>query len=252
MAKKTLVNPNPEPTSTAVATPLPSGAVTVQPTAAATPYVVFANRKAEKWDEYKAVFPDLKEGEPLLIRPAPLTPLRLTPMRFAMVQGEHLWTQNETAPPYAATQASLTEQRGQGWTECYEAVILIDLGGKFLPARVSARRALCGAFKTAAQMLASDGETPPLVNTDEWFGRSPAHKATAKVPTLAARVLNKVTTGSATAKTTGNVYFTAKASQEPATAEESAAIETALNSPAMKAVAEAYWKRVGELRALVK
>lgn len=251
MAKKTLVNPTPETTTTEVATQ-PAGTVAVQPTAAQTPYVVFANRKAEKWDEYKALFNDLKEGEPVLVRPSPLTPVRLTPFRFALVQGEHIWTQNETSSPYAATLASLTERRGDDWTECYEAVILIDFNGKFTPARVSARRALVGAFKTAAQMLASDGDTPPLVNQEEWFARSPAHRATGKVKTLAARVLNKVTTGSATAKSTGNLYFFAKSTQEPATADESAAIEAALETPAMKAVAEAYWKRVGELRALVK
>lgn len=249
MAKKTLVNPTATQPETATAVvPAPGNTVALTPTSAQTPYVVFANKKSEKYDDFRAADATVKEGDPILVRPEPLQPVKLDPLQFILVAGEHLWIMAEKAPPWSALQVSLTEQRGADWCETYEALLLVRTGAKWTPARVSARRAQCNGFKTAAAMLSGN---PPLVMTDEWLTRSDAHKATAKIDMLAARFVSTGRLTSATGKS-GMPWHGCKSSQSPLTQEEADQVVAATKTPAFEATAASYQKRVDELKALVK
>jgi hypothetical protein len=254
VAKKTLTNSQPE-TLPVVA---PANTVALTPTAAQTPYVVFASRKSAKWDDVKAADPTVNEGDPVLMRPEPLTPFKLAPFEFILIHGEHLWTINESAPPYRALEVSFTEQKdyAAGWCEAYEALVLVRVGKGYVPARVSAHRAQCAGFKIAAGCLQPMSEGgPPLIMSDEWYRRSPAHKDTEKIAMLQARYINiaKPTSGTTrSGKNAGSVWRGMKSSQSPLTVEEAEQVVAATKTPAFEAVSAAYEKRVAELKAMVK
>jgi hypothetical protein len=264
MAKKTLI-PTDEPKTTAVVpvesnpggwlAPAPEPNV-IAPPNTRTAYVTFASGKAKSFPRMVQAIPDLAEGDPVLVLPEPMLPVKLSPFRFFFpgYAFQH-WTASDEDGAIIATSladpgrdaAIVDPKTGKDtyYGEHIEACLLVIHGAKLVPARATFKTTKTNGIHAALDAL-------KVAKKPEWADISPAHKATLMAPAPWLRFTVTVTVGPYLSKSTGRTSRVAKGKANPATAADWQMVreffEGEGNAALTETVQQAWSRRVEEIK----
>jgi hypothetical protein len=205
-------------------------------------------RRADRGDcrPREHAIPDLADGDPVLIQPEPLLPVRLSPFRyfFPGFVFQH-WSEVDETGSVVSTVLEDPRERGDPHMEHLECAILVIHGGKLIPARCTFKTTKADGGHAAVQAL-------KVAQTPAWADLSPAHKATLIAPAPWLRFTVTVTVQPHTSKATGRKSMIAKGKANPSTAPDWQMIGdffgNAENVKVTEAVQQAWESRVEEIK----
>ncbi len=209
-------------------------------------YVTFASQKSPSWGKLAAAVPGLQEPQPVLIRPDPYPPVALTPFRFHLIAAKQYWVRMNDAGDLI----EVTRDRPEGETkliEFIETLALVHHGGGLTAARVTFKRGMSGAAKTAVASL-------KLAATPEWGKLSPEHEASLSFPKPFGRFVVEVTAGKRVSLSSGYKYGFAGAAVSAAGPDEWVSIQRYFANEDTKqefdTAYKGYERRISELEGL--
>lgn len=184
--------------------------VAVGPSFQTTPYVAFASSKSDSFAKYMLTNRDLQDGDPVLVRPEPLLPLKLSPFRFYLLKAVQFWAQVDGSGQIVKTTSDKDATVGdRSWVEHIETLVLVVLPDALVPARVRFKSTKTNAIHTAidARRLAD--------NDEEWGNLSPDHKASLVAKDSWARFTCIVRMKPGVSKSSGFKYVAAYGAIQP-------------------------------------
>lgn len=129
------------------------------------PYVVFCHpERKDEWKRLHSKFPNLVEGDMYLITSEALYPLPIAKLGFMC--GKQYWVLTNAKNE---VQKALWEERPKPWQERIDAVVLVYLEDRIVPANMRFKTTKCPAGKLLSDALLKAG-------TSEWADESAAHK----------------------------------------------------------------------------
>jgi len=211
-----------------------------------TPYVVFAQPKAgDQWKGLLRHFPDLNDGDPVLVYPEPRKPERLSPFRCTLLHAKQYWSvvdknqQGKELSQHAAEPDAGSLKANEGVAERIYTALIVYKDGAAIPATCLAKTVKCGAFVTL-------NEAVKMAMTPDWARNGADYEASvAACASPFARVVAQITVSGKPGN--GNPYFPARAHISASGVAEWKALAE-LDPAALEAVAEAYQRFVGDLK----
>ena len=169
------------------------------------PYIVFAHpRRSDEWAKLSSKFNNIQEGDMFLIHKD--GPTELPVLKIAWIGHQQYWAQAN--PSGEVIRTSFIEMP-QPFKEHVEAVVLVYLEDRVMPANVCFRTTKCPCAKTMSDALAE-------ASTPEWGDKSLQHKETLVCNDPYMRFFGEVTLGpSRIGKGTGMPYRTTVATINP-------------------------------------
>jgi hypothetical protein len=212
------------------------------------PYVSFAHPMAkDTWSKALAANPRAEEGEQYLIvegKAVNVTPAKLTPMLV-----KQFWTEEDQAGNILRTFLS----EGPGLRENAEAVVLVYVGDRLVPASMSFKTTKCGAAITLAKALLHAGG---VHDGTPWESLSQDHALTLACPQPFMRLFGHIKTTRRTSKKTGFIYVAAEAVVQPTGAAEWTVLASAFKDPefndTLQKVADKHEERMNFVLAKAK
>ncbi len=183
----------------------------VLPESTRTPYVSFIYAKSKNYSTFLQQIPDLKEGEPVLVRPEPHIPVILRPFRYFLLSCTQYWGDFNKSTG-ALVRSSAVKQPAP-FKETVEALILVIHEGKLVPACVRFKATTCPAWAPAKRAF----EASKLAS---WAKLSPDHAFTAKIPQPWARFVTSANRTLKPNRETQELYPTMEAVSNPTSASE--------------------------------
>lgn len=173
------------------------------------PYITFAHNK--RADEFKRIvdkfgIPD--EGTMFLVTPDNI--VKLDTAKVGWIHHQQLWTSNDTTGKVIGT---AFKEMPKPWKEVVEAVVLLYLEDRIIPANIQFRTTKCPAALALSKALAE-------CQTPEWPAKSEAHKATLATVVPAFRFYGDVTLAPARTGGEGNTYRPTQCTVKPTTPAE--------------------------------
>lgn len=217
-----------------------------------TPYVSFVSVKAPAFAQLQLALPDLDDGDPVMIRPQPSKPVRLSPFRFYLIQAFQHFSVVDTQGTILRTtldpeKAKVATQQGK-YVEHIETVVLACLPDGLVPAR-------CTFKSTKANAAHRAVEARRMAETEEWAKQGPEYKASLVCPMPWARFTTTVQLKAGTSKSTGYRYVAANGRITPSGAGDWTQLgeffKEKENIALSEAVAEAFQSRVDDVKAKV-
>ncbi len=205
------------------------------------PYITFAHpKRADEWAKIVGKFGNVDEGDTFLVEPNGIT--KLPTMKLAFIACKQYWAQ---ANPAGELIAAAFEERPHPWKEHIQAVVLVYLEDRIVPANIEFRTTKCGAAKTMSDALA-DAASP------DWAARSPQHKETLVCTQPFMRFYGECAHGpNRTSKTSGLPYRPMGAVVKPTSVTEWRLLAKLIEDPetekAMEAAADRFQYRVDEV-----
>jgi hypothetical protein len=213
------------------------------PTFALTPYVSFVDQRSPAFVKLSIHLRDLASGDPVLVLPDPQRPVKLSPMRFYLLQ----FFQHYSIVDSTGNITEMTRVAPEGpsdFKEHVESLILIANGETLTPARCTFKTTKVNAIHSAIAAL-EDAATP------DWSGRSPEHRASLAIPHAWARFISTVKLKHATGKASGFAYVAASSTYSPAGPADWELLAKHLQDPAFialsQATAKAFQDRISEV-----
>lgn len=178
------------------------------------PYISFAHpSRKDEWAKLQAKFGSVKEGHPYFIDGTDMR--QLPTMKLGYICGTQYWSHKS---PNGTLLAFSRTAKPTPFREHVEAVVLVYLDDKVVPANVSFHTTKCGAAKTMDENLR-------LAATIEWGQQGPDYGMTMQIPQAFLRFYADVALGEPrNSKTTGLPYQPLYASIKPTTSTEWAAV----------------------------
>jgi hypothetical protein len=194
----------------------PGGWLNIPPPEIASPpnsrtsYVTFVSNKSASFGLMLVSIPDLADGDPVLVQPEPLLPVKLSPFRFFWpgLAFQHWSALDESGQ---ITETVLEDPgRDSGMGEHIEACILVIHGNALIPARCTFKTTKTGAFHAANEALR-------VASTPAWADISAAHRATLSAPAPWLRFTTTVTVVPYLSKSTGRTSKIGRGKANPST-----------------------------------
>lgn len=174
-----------------------------------SPYIVFASTRSESYGELAAKLPGLQDSDPVLVRPAPLMPLKLQPYRFYLMNARSYFVIFDNAGlPVRSTRDKSKTTGDSAWKDVIETVVLA-----VTPEGISPARCTFKTTKVKPARIAVD--TLKLAQSEAWGKMTAAHQATLAVPHAQLRFTVTVSLKPGTSRTTGNRYVAANGVAQP-------------------------------------
>jgi hypothetical protein len=213
---------------------------------AISPYITFAHpKRSDEWAKLVAKFQHVAESDMFLIEPDNLT--SLSNVKCTLLACRQYWAQSN-ASGQELISASWQEMP-HPYKEHVEAVLLVYLDGRLVPANVLFRTTKCPAVQTLSVALA-DAVKP------DWAERSPAHKETLVCNQPFMRFYGTVALGpTRTGKASGLPYRPTTCSIHPTTLVEWKLLKAFIDSEgaekAMQSAADRFQSRINDVSAKV-
>lgn len=210
------------------------------------PYVVFTSTKSPRYPELALMIPGLKEPDVVLIQPAPMPPIRLSPFRAFLVAAREYWATIQEDGEVTRVVRTRPDPWDASLKQVIEAAVIVHNGEKLVPARATFKTYKCSGAALAAKAL-------KLASSPEWAGFSDAHAATLQLPAPYMRFTATFRMVAGTAKT-GRKYYRADASIIPTTVAEAKLLKAAQDSPEWlsqaKAVSDSLARRIMQMEEI--
>lgn len=131
------------------------------PEASRTPYVQFVSSKSKNYGELLGKIPSLREGEPVLVQPAPAHPVKLSPMKYFLLHATEFWGQYNQLGELVAVSSTKPEPTNGGprYDQTIEATVLVVLEDRLVPAQVRFKSTKCPAVYPAIRAM-EEAKTP--------------------------------------------------------------------------------------------
>jgi hypothetical protein len=185
------------------------------------PYITFAHHK--RADEYKRIvdkFGIPEEHTMFLIEPDAITKLDIA--KVSLLHYMQLWTMNDAKGEITSTSF---KELPFPWKEVVEAVVLVYLEDRVVPANIQFRTTKCPAMVTLSKALVE-------CMTPGWAELSPAHKETLAIQTPAFRFYGEVSIGpTRTSRSSGNTYKPTQCAIKPTGIHEGRLLEAFMADP---------------------
>jgi hypothetical protein len=207
------------------------------------PYIQFVYAKSKNYGAMLQKIPTLREGEPVLVLPAPANPIKLNPLRYFLLHASEYWGQYNTSGELVAVSRTKPDdpQAKPKWDQVIEAAVLVVLDDRLVPAQVRFKTTTCPAIYPAILALAE-------AKTGAWVKKGPEYAFTAKCDKPWARFVTHASRTERTNRERGTVYSCMEAQVHPTNASEfvllSEFFNTEENVGLLNEVAAAYRKRV--------
>lgn len=211
-----------------------------------SPYITFAHdKRADEWAKIKSKVGDVREGEMYLIESDVVT--HLAPAKLCWIAGRQYWA--ETNPAGEVLRTSFSEQP-HPYKEHVEAVVLVLLADRVVPANVQFRTTKCPAAKALSDALL-EAQTP------EWLQKSPAHAETGVLQQPFMRFYGVVELSPLrTSRSSGLTYRTTQCAVKPTAVPEWRLLSDFAKSPdsqtQLNEAASRFEHRVNEVKAKAK
>lgn len=193
------------------------------------PYVANASTRSSRWDSLRAS--GCQDGDFYLTdESGQVFPLR--PFRYHLVCAVAYHTAMDAQGEVTAAAAPSGDRPPEGMDEHYLAIVIADLNGVLIPAKLEVRRTKVGAIRPAIAALQQ-------ASSPDWPSLSAEHRASASFPLPLGRFLATATTVRRVARSTGNAYHAGTCACRPSTTEERSRLAAALNDAAFLARLEA-------------
>lgn len=245
MSKPSLVSQGKPGTSLAMPAEFDSPIAVVPPTVSRVPFVIFATPKSSLWGKVTAACPGVQDGDPVLMRPEPATPLRLVPFRFNLVNANQYWAVTADDGTLVKTFQEKPDVPGK-IDEYIETVLLVYTADGIVCARCTWKNTKLPAIHLAAKALS-------LAATDEWAKQGPDYAASVRAPKPFMRFTCSATPVVRTARTSGRRYVTTAGQIVPISTGDleklSAYFGDVESKPRMAQVAEHYARRLDEVKS---
>lgn len=201
------------------------------------PYIAFAQPAAK--DQFKTLmqhFPDIQDGDPILIFPDATAPIRLQPFRCSLIAAKQYYA--EMIPgSNGKVKANHINDAG-GYSERIFAALLLYLPDRVLAVTVLAKTTKCPAFATLAKAVEAAA-------SPDWMKQGPAfEQAVAACAAPTARVVATITVSGKTSKN-AQVYVATRAHIAPTTATEWKLLQT-IDPAQMEECAKSYNRFIEE------
>lgn len=209
------------------------------------PYVVYVHpARRDEWNKLLMKFgPAVKEGDLYLFEPDAITPLGNA--KLGLVCAQQYWVLVDAVGNI--TKASF-EQLPDPWKEHVEAVVVVYLADRMVPANMSFRTTKCGAVKSLTDALIAAG-------SPAWANGGPAYEATMQITQPWLRFHGILVNTQRTSKKTGAAYIAASAGIFPTSKVEAELIGKFAESEgaqhALEEAARRFTERVAEMRTKV-
>ncbi len=178
------------------------------------PYISFAHpTRKDEWAKLQAKFGSVKEGHPYFIDG---TDMRYLPsMKLGFICGTQYWSHKS---PNGTLLAFSRNPKPSPFREHVEAVVLVYLDDKVVPANVTFHTTKCGGAKDMDAALR-------LASTTDWGAQGPDYAMTMQIPQAFLRFYADVALGEPrNSKTSGLPYQPLYASIRPTTSTEWSAV----------------------------
>jgi hypothetical protein len=208
-------------------------------------YPGFASKKAGTWESLRQLHPGVKEGDAFIGYPDGQLEV-LQPFKLFLVKFKQCWTIRDDTNTLEEVTFSNPGRRSD-YTEEFLTLCIVITPHRMVPVVGFFGGTKAGAIQPAAQALRKAG-------TPEWLKQSPAHSASAKCPLPFGRFVVHITTKQKTGRVSGLPYTLGVGQVTPASLEEIAALEKALQDPEFVAEfrrgLEVYQARLDSLESM--
>ncbi len=217
-----------------------------------TPYVSFVSLKGSAYGKLAPFFPDMQEGDPILILPDPARPVKLDPLRFYLVHAKTHYSEVDQNGQIIRSTFNIDEARAdRSLKEHVEGVVLVCLDTGLVPARVTFKSTKVKAAWTAINTHEA------AKDTEAWGKLSPEHAATLVCPDPRFRYTTTVKMSYGNVSRSSGFKFTlATGFAKPSTVADWQAITKAFSDEAFCKLCDAVvggWKsRIGDIEQYVK
>lgn len=209
----------------------------------ASPYVTFAHgKRADEWKKLVAKFGTVNEGDMFLFHPDGIE--KLDVLKCGWLAHQQYWIHKNAKGDLVA---SSFKEAPDPFKEHVEAVLLVYLDDRIMPANICFRTTKCGAAKEMSDALA-DASTP------SWADRSPAHRETLSVNQPFGRFYGEIAPGATRiGKSSGLPYTPLTCDVKPTGVSEWRLLEAFIKDPEtngkLQAAAAQFQRRVNDVRA---
>lgn len=209
------------------------------------PYITFAHpERKDEWKKIHAKFPNIAESDMFLIMQDDIKQLAVAKLGFLC--GKQYWAlcnaKNEI-------QKVSWDERPKPYQERIEAVVLVYLEDRIVPANIRFKTTKCPAGKALSDALVE-------ASTTEWADKSAAHKETLICQQPFMRFFGNVTVGAArSGKESGRPYRPSNCEIQPTGVPEWRLLKTFTEDPAtekaLKDAADRYSYAIAEITSKV-
>lgn len=204
------------------------------------PYLVFAQPKAEQQFRFlMSHFPDIEDGDPVLMYPEPQKPVRIVPLKCTIVAAKQYFAQRDPSGKELAWSSTAKP----GWAERILTAMILYWEGKALPCTCTFKTTKCAAAHAIVDEINKCQEP-------EWANKGPEYKQAATVcSTPFTRIVATITVAGKTSRKTNLSYKITKPVIAPSGPTEWQMLGALLkdNMTAFKDIADAYKARLAEL-----
>lgn len=199
-------------------------------------YTGFASSQSLKWPMQQQA--GLEDGQPFLYHRQQYIPLHT--LNFFLLAGEKFQTLmvgREGKIPWASRDVDVKGPTvGSNKPEVhYVCLMIVDVDGEFIPMKGDFRGTKSGGIEGAIRSIEAAAEP-------EWLKLSESHRITALFPQPWGRVYQVCSTSYHVSKSSGNSYYRANCTSNPATIKHMQALLEAFNDDEFKvALDEARW-----------
>lgn len=200
------------------------------------PYVIFATPKSERlWPLLVATNIGVQDGDPVLVQPEPMKPIRLSPFRFMLVAANQfyaVYNQDGSLMKTLGDRKPVGSAENEEYGVNVDSVIVVFAEGTAFAAR-------CNFKTTKSQPGERASEALRMAGTPEWRKLSPDHHASLAAPKPWMRAVTEVSVIARTSRSSGRKYHQAVGRVGAAKASDWMAVDKMLRDPACKDVMEA-------------
>jgi hypothetical protein len=230
--------------------PIPSGfgqVSVVLPEQTRTPYVGFIYAKTNGYNVFLQKISDLREGEPVLVLPAPADPRVLRPFEYFLLNAVQFWA------TYVKTTGEMidmsTVKQPSPYKETIEAVVLVVGERGLVPAQVRFKATTCPAVYPALRALEE-------AKTTAWAKKGADYVATLEIPEPWGRFVTRANRTERTNRETNERYATMEAVSNPTSAANKeklyAFFQHKPSVELLREVQEVYTRRLLDARKHIK
>jgi hypothetical protein len=206
-----------------------------------TPFVTFATPKSQLWPKLTASLPGLQDGDPVLVRPDPETPVRLVPFRFHVVAAKQFFANTADDGSLVKTYAEKPDGKSD---EYIETALLVYTDAGIVAARCTWKNTKCPAAHEACKAL-------NLAASPDWSKQSADHAASMRAPKPFMRFTCISTPQVRSSRATGRRYVTTRGQIVPTTIADvdklSAYFREESNAQKLRDVADHLTRRMEEV-----
>lgn len=208
-----------------------------------TPYLSFAQPAAkDQWSQFMRKFPDIEDGDPVLVFPEPEPMIRPNPLKMTIVAAKQYYATRDVSK--GGIELDRFSKPGKDRAERIFAALIVYLPDVAVPCTCVFKTVKCACAQTISAEI-ERASSPDWIKNGAEF-----EMAVAACASPFSRVVGTVSINSKTGRGTGMPYRVARATVAPSGPNEwklLAALQTDEGMKKMQAVADAYNNRLAEL-----